>query len=192
VTLADGPIRYHELGEGPAVVFVHGFLVNADLWRAVVPDVAQAGFRCTDWPLGSHESAVPRADLSPPGLAALIAAFFKRLDLRDVTIVANDTGGASPSCSWRITPSASAAWSLGVMRRPGAVLPAGLRSAPWAEEDRLFPIELAHRSAGPLPPGEDGDHRRLLHVHPRGSATKTRAFGWGFARGAAAERQAAV
>jgi pimeloyl-ACP methyl ester carboxylesterase len=96
VTLSGGRIRYHERGEGPAVVYVHGLLVNADLWRAVVPAVAAAGFRCiaADWPLGSHELPVPDADLSPPGVAALIAAFLERLDLRDVTVVANDTGGA--------------------------------------------------------------------------------------------------
>jgi pimeloyl-ACP methyl ester carboxylesterase len=96
VELPAGRIRYRERGEGPPVVFVHGLLVNADLWRAVVPGVADAGFRCIapDWPLGSHELAMPRADLSPPGIAALIAAFLDRLDLSDVTIVANDTGGA--------------------------------------------------------------------------------------------------
>jgi pimeloyl-ACP methyl ester carboxylesterase len=96
VELPMGRIRYRERGEGPPVVFVHGLLVNADLWRAVVPGIADAGFRCIapDWPLGSHEVAVPQADLSPPGLAALIAAFLDRLDLSDVTIVANDTGGA--------------------------------------------------------------------------------------------------
>jgi len=96
VELPMGRIRYRERGEGPVVVFVHGLLVNADLWRAVVPGVADAGFRCIapDWPLGSHEVAMPHADLSPPGLAALIAAFLDRLDLSDVTIVANDTGGA--------------------------------------------------------------------------------------------------
>jgi pimeloyl-ACP methyl ester carboxylesterase len=37
---------------------------------------------------------VPGADLTPPGVAALIAAFLEELDLHDVTIVANDTGGA--------------------------------------------------------------------------------------------------
>jgi pimeloyl-ACP methyl ester carboxylesterase len=34
------------------------------------------------------------ADLSPPGLASLIGAFLGALDLSDVTLVANDTGGA--------------------------------------------------------------------------------------------------
>ncbi|MDT4937141.1 MAG: hypothetical protein QOG80_812, partial [Pseudonocardiales bacterium] len=66
------------------------------LWRKVVPDLSAAGLRClaVDWPLGSHSIPVPGADLTPPGLAALIAEFLEALDLHDVTIVANDTGGA--------------------------------------------------------------------------------------------------
>ena len=97
VRLPAGEIAYRERGDGPPVVFVHGLLVNADLWRAVAPRVANAGFRCLapDWPLGSHELAMaPDADLTPPGLAALIGAFLDALDLSDVTLVANDTGGA--------------------------------------------------------------------------------------------------
>lgn len=96
VELAAGTIRYRERGEGPPVVFVHGLLVNADLWRNVVPAVS-AGHRCLapDWPLGSHEVPLkPDADLSPPGVARLIAEFLEALDLEDVTLVANDTGGA--------------------------------------------------------------------------------------------------
>ncbi len=96
VDLPAGRIRYSERGQGPPVVFVHGLLVNADLWRAVVPQVANAGLRCIapDWPFGAHQLPVPDADLRPPGIAALIAAFLERLDLADVTVVANDTGGA--------------------------------------------------------------------------------------------------
>jgi pimeloyl-ACP methyl ester carboxylesterase len=96
VDLSARRIRYRERGEGPPVVFVHGLLVNADLWRAVVPPLAAAGFRCIapDWPLGSHDVPMPGADLSPPGVAGLVAAFLDRLDLQDVTVVANDTGGA--------------------------------------------------------------------------------------------------
>jgi pimeloyl-ACP methyl ester carboxylesterase len=77
-------------------VFVHGLLVNADLWRAVIPAISE-GYRCIapDWPLGSHGVPLrPDADLSPPGVARLVAEFLEALDLEDVTIVANDTGGA--------------------------------------------------------------------------------------------------
>lgn len=96
VTVHGAPIRYHDSGSGPAVVFVHGLLVNADLWREVVPAVRAAGYRCLapDWPLGAHSVPVPGADLTPPAVADLIAGFLAELDLDDVTVVANDTGGA--------------------------------------------------------------------------------------------------
>jgi pimeloyl-ACP methyl ester carboxylesterase len=90
-------LRYHERGQGPPVVFVHGLLVNAQLWRYVVPAVAGGGFRCVapDWPLGAHTTPLPSdVDLSPPGVARLIADLLTTLDLSDVTLVANDTGGA--------------------------------------------------------------------------------------------------
>jgi pimeloyl-ACP methyl ester carboxylesterase len=96
VQLAQGAISYRERGTGDPVVFIHGALVNADLWRKVVPRLAK-DFRCIapDLPLGSHASAMaPGADLSPPGLARLIADFIAALDLERVTLVGNDTGGA--------------------------------------------------------------------------------------------------
>jgi pimeloyl-ACP methyl ester carboxylesterase len=39
-TLAQGRLRYRERGEGEPIVFVHGLLVNGDLWRNVVPRLA--------------------------------------------------------------------------------------------------------------------------------------------------------
>ncbi|RMI32927.1 alpha/beta fold hydrolase [Nocardia stercoris] len=96
ITLPGGRIRYHETGDGATVVFVHGLLVNADVWRKVVPAMAAAGYRCLtpDWPLGAHSIPVPEADLTPAGVADLVADFLAELDLDDVTVVANDTGGA--------------------------------------------------------------------------------------------------
>ena len=96
VRLPQGIIRYRERGRGTPIVFVHGLLTNGDLWRKVVPLLARE-HRCItpDWPLGSHEVPLqPAADLSTPGLAALVADFLAALDLRDVTLVGNDTGGA--------------------------------------------------------------------------------------------------
>lgn len=94
--LPTAAIRYSDTGSGPPIVFVHGLLVNSGLWRHIVAPVAAAGHRCLvpDWPLGSHSIPVPEADLTPTGVAGLIADFLEHLDLRDVTIVANDTGGA--------------------------------------------------------------------------------------------------
>ncbi len=96
IGLAAGPIRYREAGSGPPVVFVHGYLVDGRLWDGVVDALADR-FHCfaPDWPIGAQQKAMsPAADLSPPGLAAIIADFLERLDLEDVTIVGNDSGGA--------------------------------------------------------------------------------------------------
>ncbi len=96
VALPQGTIRYRESGEGPPVVFVHGLLVDGRLWRKVTP-LLEDRFRCIvpDLPLGSHAQPMnPDADLSPAGLARIVAGFLEALDLEDVTLVANDTGGA--------------------------------------------------------------------------------------------------
>jgi len=96
VELPAGPLRYYETGDGPPIVFVHGYLVNANIWRKLVPLLADR-FRCitVDWPLGAHLVPLKRdADLSPPGMARLIADFLAALDLRDVTLFGNDSGGA--------------------------------------------------------------------------------------------------
>lgn len=91
-----GRIVAYEAGTGSPIVFVHGLLVNANLWRKVVSELSP-GFRCIalDLPLGSHVRPMPAgADLSPPALADLIADAIEELDLEDVTLVGNDTGGA--------------------------------------------------------------------------------------------------
>jgi pimeloyl-ACP methyl ester carboxylesterase len=96
VQTSKGPIRYRERGSGPTVLFLHGIVANGVLWRRVVADLADE-FRCItpDWPLGSHELGLgPDADMTLPGLARLVAEFMDELDLTDVTLVANDTGGA--------------------------------------------------------------------------------------------------
>ena len=94
--LPQGQIRYRDSGAGRPLVFVHGLLVDGLLWRKVTP-LLDGEFRCIapDWPLGSHRVALaPSADRSPHGMARLIADFLEKLELEDVTLVANDTGGA--------------------------------------------------------------------------------------------------
>jgi pimeloyl-ACP methyl ester carboxylesterase len=91
--LKQGSLRAHVTGEGPPVVFVHGVLVNANLWRKVVPRLDGLTRVTLDLPLGSHIDPMPAADLGPAGLADLIADAIETLGLEDVTLVGNDTGG---------------------------------------------------------------------------------------------------
>ena len=96
IELEQGRVQYRDHGEGKPIVFVHGLLVNGLLWRKVTAAL-EPDFRCIapDWPLGSHtEPLAAGADASPRGVAHLIADFLEALSLDDVTVVANDTGGA--------------------------------------------------------------------------------------------------
>jgi pimeloyl-ACP methyl ester carboxylesterase len=96
VSIPQGTIEYRERGTGDPVVFIHGALVNADLWRKVVPALSK-DFRCIapDLPLGCHDHPLRAdADMSPAGAAKVIADFIAALDLDNVTLVGNDTGGA--------------------------------------------------------------------------------------------------
>src|SRR4051794_13081158 len=96
VEIPAGTVEVRERGSGPPVVFVHGVGVNGDLWRHVAPALAETHrVLVPDWPLGSHPVALrPGADLSVFGLADLVADVLEALELTDVTLVANDTGGA--------------------------------------------------------------------------------------------------
>jgi pimeloyl-ACP methyl ester carboxylesterase len=96
IELTAGRIRYREAGSGPALVFVHGYLVDGRLWDGVVDALADR-FRCIapDLPFGAHRLPMsPDADLSPAGMAAIVAELIERLGLEDVTVVGNDSGGA--------------------------------------------------------------------------------------------------
>jgi pimeloyl-ACP methyl ester carboxylesterase len=96
VHVSVGRIEYRERGVGSPIVFVHGVGVNGDLWRRVVARLADQ-YRCIapDLPWGSHSIPLHEdADLSLPGMARITAEFLRALELEDVTIVANDTGGA--------------------------------------------------------------------------------------------------
>jgi pimeloyl-ACP methyl ester carboxylesterase len=96
VDLDAGTIYYRESGSGPPIVFAHGLLVDGTLWRKVTPPLEDR-FRCVvpDLPLGSHRDPMkPDADLTPPGVARILADFMAALELDDVTLVGNDTGGA--------------------------------------------------------------------------------------------------
>ncbi|WP_370368939.1 alpha/beta fold hydrolase [Catenulispora sp. GP43] len=96
IELSAGVIEYEDrAGPGPALVFLHGLLMDETLWTAVADDLAP-GRRCVIpvLPMGAHRTGMhPDADLSPHGIAALVAEFLAALDLRDVILVGNDTGG---------------------------------------------------------------------------------------------------
>ncbi|MDX6285997.1 MAG: hypothetical protein QOG53_1482 [Frankiales bacterium] len=97
VELSAGPIEVTAEGSGKPLVLLHGLLTDERLWDPVVPLLTARGFRCfrPTLPLGSHRLPMRAdADLSPSGLARLIAELIRALDLAPVTVVSNDTATA--------------------------------------------------------------------------------------------------
>jgi pimeloyl-ACP methyl ester carboxylesterase len=93
--LPAGIIEYEDTGgSGPIVVLLHGLVMDSSLWRKVVQELRN-DHRCVvpTMPLGSHRRPMRTdADLSPRGIAKLQAEFLEVLDLREVTLVGNDSG----------------------------------------------------------------------------------------------------
>jgi pimeloyl-ACP methyl ester carboxylesterase len=97
IELSAGTIEYRDTGgDGPVVVLLHGLLMDGSLWDDVIAELAPV-HRCIapTLPLGAHRQAThDDADLSLPGVARLVAELLERLELSDVTLAGNDTGGA--------------------------------------------------------------------------------------------------
>ena len=92
IELSAGTIDYEDTGDGPVLVLLHGLMMDASLTAALASE-----YRCVapTLPLGAHRHAMHAdADLSLAGIARLVTEFLDRLDLHDVTLVGNDTGGA--------------------------------------------------------------------------------------------------
>jgi pimeloyl-ACP methyl ester carboxylesterase len=96
IGLSHGTLHYRDSGAGAPVVFLHGYLMGADLWDPVVHRLGDQ-FRCLvpALPFGAHPAPLsPGADLTAAGLGRLVADFLDALDLRGVTLVGNDSGAA--------------------------------------------------------------------------------------------------
>lgn len=98
VDINAGTIHYEATGPecGRPVVFVHGYLMGGQLWHQVSQRLAGRGLRCIapTWPLGGHPIPLhPGADRTITGVAAMVADVLAALDLEDVLLVGNDTGG---------------------------------------------------------------------------------------------------
>ncbi|HJY60453.1 MAG TPA: alpha/beta hydrolase [Streptosporangiaceae bacterium] len=96
VQTQSGPASYVDTGgPGRVALFVHGLGTSSYLWRHVI-DQLDGQRRCValDLPLHGHTPAAADQDFSVPGFARFLAEFCAGLELNDIDLVANDTGGA--------------------------------------------------------------------------------------------------
>jgi len=96
VQTPSGPASYIDTGgPGRVALFVHGLGTSSYLWRHVI-DQLDGQRRCVavDLPLHGLTPAAADQDFTLPGFARFLAEFCEGLELNDVDLVANDTGGA--------------------------------------------------------------------------------------------------
>ena len=120
VDLSDGPLRYFRTGTGPTLVFAHGWLTNANLWRRVTAALA-AEFTCVvpDLPLGSHLVPMrPEFDGTPGAVARLINELIDAVGPDRVVLVGNDSGGAYAQIATAARPDRVAALVLTACETP--------------------------------------------------------------------------
>ena len=94
VQTPSGRISYLECGTGPVALFVHGVLLNSHLWRNQLAELSDLR-RCIAVDLLAHgdtESA-PGQDLSVTANAEMLKQFLDALNVDQVDLIGNDSGG---------------------------------------------------------------------------------------------------
>jgi pimeloyl-ACP methyl ester carboxylesterase len=95
VTTSHGDIAYHDVGEGPALLLIHGFPLNAYHWRDVMRLLAGERRCIAPDLLGlGYTRPATNADLSLSAQAAMLVELLDSLGLGEADIIANDSGTA--------------------------------------------------------------------------------------------------
>src|SRR5580658_1204710 len=94
VRTASGRIAYVEAGSGPVTLFVHGVLVNKHLWRHQLSALSDIR-RCIAVDLLAHGDTEigPDQDVSVTANAKMLREFLDALNIDQVDLVGNDSGG---------------------------------------------------------------------------------------------------
>lgn len=85
---------YKDWGKGKPVVFIHGWVLNADIWEYQMTDLCSQGLRCIAYDRrGCGRSSQPAQGYDYDTFADDLAALIEQLDLHEVTLVAHSMGG---------------------------------------------------------------------------------------------------
>jgi pimeloyl-ACP methyl ester carboxylesterase len=94
VQTPSGRIAYTEQGTGPVALFVHGVLLNKHLWRHQLAHLSDIR-RCIALDLLAHGETdiAGDQDVSVTANAKMLAQFLDALNVEQVDLVGNDSGG---------------------------------------------------------------------------------------------------
>ena len=86
-------ISYQKRGSGPSLVFIHGWPLNGNTWRNVVPRLEGFTSYAIDLPGCGATAATDQTPLSVRGHADAVVGFIDALGLDEVVLIGQDSGG---------------------------------------------------------------------------------------------------
>lgn len=132
-----GGISFTDVGQGPVTLFVHGVFTNGRLWRNCVK-LLSGHRRCISIDLPGHGHTPPVGDPSVWGLADAVDTVIRELDLHEIHLVGNDTGGAVAQIVLTRNPERFASFALTNCDTEGNFPPPAFRPAVWAARAHLL------------------------------------------------------
>ncbi|MES2055203.1 MAG: alpha/beta hydrolase [Pseudomonadota bacterium] len=95
VALPAGRVAYVEAGAGPVALFLHGFPLNSFQWRHAIERLSMHR-RCVapDFLALGYTEVARGQDVGPMAQMAMIVSLLDKLGIKDVDLIANDSGGA--------------------------------------------------------------------------------------------------
>ncbi len=93
VEIHGQPVSYHRLGEGPAVLLIHGITSSSRTWRSVARKLAEQHTVIAPDLLGHGRSAKPRGDYSLGAYASGVRDLLAVLGVQRATVVGHSLGG---------------------------------------------------------------------------------------------------
>ncbi|RDS78922.1 alpha/beta hydrolase [Dyella monticola] len=90
-----GDIAYADRGSGPAALFLHGFPLNSFQWRGALDRLSPHRRCIAPDSLGLGYTHVAQGvNITPATQVQMLTAFLDALSIRDVDLIASDSGGA--------------------------------------------------------------------------------------------------
>ena len=91
----DASITVRTFGEGIPLVLIHGFVVNGCTWRKIIPKLAEQ-FTCyvVDLPGFGDSKWNSRTDFTFTAQSKRLVKLFKKLNISNYSIIAQDTGAS--------------------------------------------------------------------------------------------------
>lgn len=115
---------YHSVGEGPLVLFMHGFPDTARAWDLVLPKVADAGFRAVaPYMRGYAPTDSPPTDATIDDLGADVIGLIDAFEADTATVVGHDWGAAAAYAAAALAPERVGRLVTVALPHPGGFKP---------------------------------------------------------------------